>query len=297
MMRNRHLFRGRLRREVIDFNTSVTAMRQEADKFTDSRLFKMPPGVEVSPVSLDGLAGSWILPAQATKDKAILYFHGGGYVMGSIKMHQSIVAKFVLGSSVPALLFDYRLAPEHPFPAALEDALTAYRWLLVQDVAPARIVFAGDSAGGGLVLATLLAARDRGLPLPAAAVALSPWTDLKCTGESYQTKTNVCVAPKGMCTVFSQYYVGDHDPGLPEISPIYGDLHGLPPLLINVGDYDVLLDDSTRFAAKAKEAGVEVTLKVEPGMFHCYPLCAPLFPEARRAMAEICDFIKRHIGG
>ena len=296
MMQHRHLLRGRLQKEVIDFNTSVAAIRRESDKLTNSRLFKMPAGVEVSPVSLDGLAGAWILPAQAAKDKAILYFHGGGYVLGSIKMHQSIVAKFVLGSGIPALLFDYRLAPEHPFPAALEDALRAYRWLLAQGVSPARIVFAGDSAGGGLVLATFLAARDQGLPLPAGAVALSPWTDLKCTGESYQTKTDVCVSPKGMCTVFSQYYVGDHDPGLPEISPLYGDLHGLPPLFITVGEYEVLLDDSTRFAAKAKEAGVDVTLKVEPGMFHCYPLCAPFFPEAKQAMAEICEFIKRHIG-
>jgi monoterpene epsilon-lactone hydrolase len=155
-------------------------------------------------------------------------------------------------------------------------------------------VMVGESAGGGLGLATLLALRDQGMPLPAAAVAMSPSTDLKLTGESHRTRAKVCLSPPGMAVVCSKYYAGENDPGLPWISPLYGDLHGLPPLLIYVGEYETLLDDSTRFAAKARDAGVEVTLRIGEGMFHCYPLMAPLFPEATQALDEICTFVKAH---
>jgi acetyl esterase/lipase len=226
----------------------------------------------------------------------IFYTHGGGYVSGSCSDHRGFVAKFVQGSGVGALLYEYRLAPEHPFPAALEDTLTAYRWLLSQSVSPSRIIIVGESAGGGLCLATLLALRDHGIPLPAAAVALSPWTDLRLTGESNRTRAKVSIDPVGMSMVCSQYYAGDEDPGLPYISPLYGDLHGLPPLLIYVGNDEMGRDDSTRFAEKAKAAGVDVTLRVGEGMVHCYPLFAPLFPEATQAMQEICAFIKGKTG-
>jgi acetyl esterase/lipase len=154
---------------------------------------------------------------------------------------------------------------------------------------------AGESAGGGLCLSTLLALRDQGIPLPAAAVAISPLTDFTFTGESHRTKAKVCLSPPGMNAVCSKYYIGDHDPCLPYISPLYGDLHGLPPLCIYVGDDETLLDDSTRFAEKAKAAGVEVTLKVGQGMVHCYPLLPAFIPESTRAMAEICEFIKLHL--
>ncbi len=297
VLKHRHLLRFQLkRRATIDWNTSIPRLRQEAEK--TSKLFgKLPKGIEVSPVTIDGLLAEWILPSQATKEKVILYFHGGGYVMGSVQSHRTHVAKFVKGSEVGALLFGYRLAPEHPFPAALDDSVTAYRWLLAQGVSPSHIVFAGDSAGGGLCLATLIALRDKGIHLPAAAVALSPWTDLKCTGESYKTKAKVdpLTWPESW-TVFSHYYVKGNDPGNPWISPLYGDPHGLSPILIYVGENEVLLDDSTRFAEKAKNAGVDVTLKVGEGMFHCFPVCSPLFPEAKQAMDEICTFIKTHIG-
>jgi acetyl esterase/lipase len=142
----------------------------------------------------------------------------------------------------------------------------------------------------------LLALRDQGFPLPIAAVALSPWTDLKLTGESYQTKKNVCISPPGMNVVCSKYYVGDHDPTEPWISPLYGDLHGLPPLYIIVGEYETMLDDSTRFAAKAKAAGVDITLVVGKKMIHCYPLMAPMFPEATQALNDVCGFIRKHLG-
>jgi monoterpene epsilon-lactone hydrolase len=296
VLKHRHLLRGQFKKTTIDWHTSIPDLRQQVEK-SAAMFGKLPARIGVSPVNINGLAAEWIMPAEARKDRSILYFHGGGYVLGSCPAHRAIVAKFVKDSGVGALLFGYRLAPEHPFPAALEDAMAAYGWLLVHGVPSSQIVFVGDSAGGGLCLATLLAIRDQGLPLPAAAVALSPWTDLKCTGESYQTKMKVDpVCWPGSWTVFSKYYAKDNDPGLPGISPLYGDLHGLPPILIHVGSDEVLLDDSTRFAEKAKDAGVEVTLKVGEGMFHCFPVCAPLFPEAKQAMDEICTFIKTYIG-
>jgi epsilon-lactone hydrolase len=303
MMRNRHLMQFRLKKEVWDWNTSVAHFRQVCEDGA-KKAGKLPDEIETAPAAIDGLpaglSAEWIrlrtpAPQKAAQDSVIFYLHGGGYVSGSCSDHRNFVAKFVQGTKVKALLYEYRLAPEHPFPAAMQDTLTAYRWLLAQGTDPAQIVFAGESAGGGLCLAALLALKDEGLPLPAAAVALSPWTDLKLTGESCRTKAKVCLSPEGMGMVCSKYYAGDNDPGNPWISPLYGDLHGLPPLLINVGDDETMRDDSTRFAEKARAAGVEVNLRVEEGMVHCYPLMAPLFPEATRAMNEICDFIKTHL--
>lgn len=295
LIKNSHLLRGRLKRESWDWNTSITGFREQCEKGA-SRFGKMPEGIKVLPVTVDGLYAEWILPAHGKQDKVILYAIGGGYVSGSCNDHRAIVAKIVVGSGVGMLLFEHRLAPEHPYPAALEDSLTAYRWLLDQGVLPSNMMIIGESAGGGLCLATLLALRDQGIPLPAAAVALSPWTDLKLTGKSHLTKAKVCVSPKGMAEVCSKYYAGDKDPSLPYISPLYGELHGLPPMQIYVGEDETLLDDSIRFAEKARAAGVKVTLKVEEGMIHCFPLLPPFIPEARQAMDEICAFIKTQIG-
>ena len=299
-LRNRHLLKFHLRRETWDWATSIPAFREACEK--GAAKTRLPAGIDVSPVAIEGLpaslAAEWIRLSGASEkmqyDPVIFYTHGGGYVSGSCSDHRGFVAKFVQGSGVSALLYEYRLAPEHPYPAALEDTLTAYRWLLNQGTPPARIVIAGESAGGGLCLATLLALRDQGTPLPAAAVALSPWTDLKLTGESVRTRARVAIDPPGMSTVCSKYYAGDHDPGLPWISPLYGDLHGLPPLLICVGNDEMGRDDSTRFAEKATAAGVNVTLRIGEGMVHCYPLFAPLFPEATEAMQAIGAFITAH---
>ncbi|HZU85999.1 MAG TPA: alpha/beta hydrolase [Anaerolineaceae bacterium] len=296
-LKNRHLLQGRWKpTATITWETSIPNLRQETGKGS-GLMGKLPEKLQVTPFTIGEMNALWLLPSpQAIKDKVILYFHGGGYVIGSAHGHLPITAKFVLGSDTGALLFDYRLAPEHPFPAGLEDALSAYRYLLGQGIHPDRIVFMGDSAGGGLCLATLLAARDQGLPLPAAAVALSPWTDLKNTGESYETNAKVdTLTWRESQVVFSKYYVGEQDPGQPWISPLYGDLRGLPPLLIFVGGDELLRDDSTRFAEKAQQAGVEVTLRVGAGMFHCYPACAPAFPEATQALEEICGFIRAKI--
>lgn len=298
IMRNRHLLRFRLKREVWDWNTSIPDFRRQCE--AGASRMKLPAGVTVQPVAIEGVTGlqnrqaEWLVPDGAANDKVILYTVGGGYVSGSCADHRALVAKITTGSGIKTLLFDHRLAPEDPFPGALEDAVTAYRWLLAQGIAPANITIVGESAGGGLCLATLLALRDQGIPLPAAAVALSPWTDLALTGDSYRTKLQASIDPPGMSTVCSKYYVGKNDPRLPWISPLYGDLHGLPPLFICVGTNESMLDDSTRFAEKAAAAGVDVTLRVWEGMVHCFPLMAPLFPEATQALAETCSFIKAH---
>ncbi|SMC48886.1 alpha/beta hydrolase [Sporomusa malonica] len=297
LLQNRHFFSLKFKKEIIDWSQyeAILSFRKQVEEGA-GRFGKMPKEIQVSPVYIDSLYAEWILPAGATKDKIILYFHGGGYVCGSCHAHRAITAKFVKGSQVGALLFEYRLAPEHPYPAAIEDSLKVFRWLLDQGVEPSNIVFVGDSGGGGLCLGTLLALRDQGTPLPAAAVAYSPITDLKCAGESHRTKAKVCLSPEGMANAVAKHYAGDKGYELPYASPLYAELQGLPPLLIYAGEDEILRDDSTQFAAKAKNAGVDVTLRVGEGMFHCYPATAPLFPEATQAMHEICAFVKMHLG-
>lgn len=292
LLKHRHWFRLKLKREPVDWNTSIPALRERVEKSTG--IFgKLPPGIEALPVTVNGLSAEWVRPAGTSPDCVMLYFHGGGYVMGSCRTHRAVVGKFVAGSQIGALVFDYRLAPEHPFPAALDDSITAYTWLLSQGFSPAQIVFAGDSAGGGLCLATLLALREKGLPLPVAAVALSPWTDLKCTGDSYRRPDPL--APEGSWVVFGTYYAGQTDPAHPLISPLYGDLAGLPPLLLYVGEAESMLDDATHFAEKARQAGVKVRIHIGTGMVHCYPALSPLFPEAREAMDDICRFLRASV--
>ena len=288
----RHLFQLKLKPEVWDSNTSIAAFREMAENTNAKLADQIPAGVEVVPFMIGNMKAEWLIPDGAGREKVIMYCIGGGYVSGSCNDHRQMVAKVAKTTGVTILMFEHRNAPEDPYPAALDDSLTTYRWLLGQAVSPNNILVMGESAGGGLCLASLLAIRDQGLPLPKAAVALSPWTDLKLTGDSYRTKKNVCISPEGMNVVCSKYYYGDHDPEDPYISPLYGDLHGLPPLFISVGTYETMLDDSTRFADKAQKAGVEVTLRVDEKMVHCYPLLAPMFPEATRAMDEISKFIR-----
>jgi epsilon-lactone hydrolase len=301
-IRNRHLMQGRITRQTWDFNTSIPAWRELCEKGANQA--KMPPAVEAVPIQIEGLpaglAAEWLQPTAASsipmvEDAVIFYTHGGGYVCGSCSDHRALVAKIVAGSGVRLLLFEYRLAPEHPYPAAMEDTLTAYRWLLTQISPSTRVIIAGESAGGGLCLAALLAFKDLGLPMPVAGIALSPWTDLKLTGESHHTRAHVAIDPPGMSKVCSSYYVGDNDPGHPWISPLYGDLRGLPPLLIDVGADEMMRDDSIMFAEKARAAGVEVALNVEPGQVHVYPLLPDFIPESRQAMTRIYAFIAKHI--
>ncbi len=294
MLRNRHFLHLRFKPDTIDEHTSIPQFRAEAERMSRA-MAKLPDGVALQSLTIDDIYAEWINPTSAAQDKIILYTHGGGYVSGNCQDHRAIVGKMVKTCSVKTLQFDYRLAPEHPYPAAIDDSLKMYRWLLDEGYLPENIVIMGESAGGGLCLALVLAIKAQNLPAPAAAVALSPWADLKCTGESYQTKAKLCLSPMGSWTTFSKHYVADNDPADPGISPLYGDMHGLPPLLIITGDDEVLRDDSIQFAEKAEQAGVDVTLRVGEGMVHCFTLMAPMFPEATAAMSEICSFINKHL--
>ncbi|MCK1624247.1 alpha/beta hydrolase [Bradyrhizobium sp. 160] len=247
-------------------------------------------------VSAGGVDGEWTASAAARPDKAILYLHGGGFRIGSIASHRDLIARIAQTSSCRVLAINYRLAPEHRFPAALDDTLTAYRYLLDQGLRPADIALAGDSAGGKLALAAMLALRDRGETLPAAAALMSPWTDLAATGASYESRAEVDpIHQRAMILALAKNYLGaDGDPRHPLASPLYARLSGLPPLLIQVGDRETVQDDSTAFAAKAKAVGVNIDLQVWSGMIHVFQMF-PEIPQAREALAELAAFLRRRL--
>lgn len=294
MMRNSFLLRGKLRKETFDMNTSIEQFREDCEKGA-ARYAKIPEGITVKEQSIEGIKSEWLIPAGANSEKLIMYVHGGGYVSGSCSDHRGFVSKFARFTSVTNIVFEYRLAPEHPFPAALDDSVKVYKWLLAEGYKPENIIIAGESAGGGLCLATLLALKESKIPMPAAAVAISPWTDLTCTSDSYKTKNRFSPAPLKSWFVFSQHYCGKMPATNPFISPLFGDLKGLPPLFINSGVNDELFDEGEKFATKAKEVGVDVTFRTGIEMVHCYPLLAPMFPEATEAMNEIVTFVGKHL--
>ncbi len=293
-MRNRHLLQGKLKREAFDMNTSISGFRETCEKGA-SKYAKIPAGITVTPDEIAGLKSEWLVPEFSNQKKLILYVHGGGYVSGSCNDHRGFVSKFAQNTGYTNLVFEYRLAPEHPFPAAVDDSVSVYKAILLQGYKPENILIAGESAGGGLTLALLLALKEQNIQLPKAAVAISPWADLTCSGESYQTKNNVSVAPKFSWNVFSKHYVGENNPENPLISPLFGNLENLPPIFVNAGTDDELFDDGRRFAEKARAAGVHVIFSAGEGQVHCYPLLAPFFPEATEAMNEIVNFIKTQL--
>jgi acetyl esterase/lipase len=255
-------------------------------------------GTTVEVVDVDGVPSEWVRPAVvAAPDACILYLHGGGYVIGSCNTHRPLASHLAARTGLPVLLVDYRLGPEHVFPAAVDDALAAYAWLLARGFDPGRIVVAGDSAGGGLTLATLLALRDRGMPLPALGVPISPWTDLTLSGESMRSMADrdPMVKRDGLQRM-ADWYVGDGDPRAPLVSPLFGDLEGLPPLLIHVGEVETLRDDSVRFAERATAAGVDVTLEVWPEMIHVWHVFGAAVPESEAAVTRVAEFITQRLG-
>jgi acetyl esterase/lipase len=248
--------------------------------------------VKCEPIRIGALGAEWIDPPGVASDRVILYLHGGGYVMGSINTHRATVARIARASKARGLALEYRLGPEHKFPAAVEDAVAAYQWLLAQGYQPNKIVIAGDSAGGGLTLAALLSIRDQKLPMAAAGVAISPWADLEGTGDSIKTRAHrdPMVGGSGLGGM-AKNYVGDQDPKHPLASPIHADFRGLPPLLIQVGDAETLLDDSTRVAKRAKEHGVTVDLEVWDDMIHVWHAFAKILPEGQQAIDKIGRFV------
>ena len=259
---------------------------------------RLPPSDDVicTAVHAGGVQAEWVQASNAVAERVILYLHGGGYVIGSIATHRGLAGRLSQAAAARVLLVDYRLAPEHPFPAAVDDATGAYRWLLAQGIAPARLVMAGDSAGGGLTIATLVALRDAGVPLPAAAVCLSPWIDLEGRGDSVTTKAAADpLVHKDMLLQLGAWYLAGADPHTPLAAPLYADLRHLPPLLIQVGTAEILLDDATRLAEKATAAGVKVTLEPWEDMIHVWQLFASMLPEGQQAIERIGVFVQQHV--
>ncbi|AKL95142.1 esterase/lipase [Clostridium aceticum] len=295
MLRYRHLLKGQLKPEVIDKNTSIEKLRRETDEMA-AKLLKKNDGITYRQSEFKDFYSEWVELKGTPRDKVLLYFHGGGFVMGNAKSHRNIVGNIVKHLGVNALVFDYRLAPENPAPAAVYDSVVIYKWLLEEGYKAENIAFAGDSAGGGIQFATMIKCKDDGIPLPAVCAAFSPCTDMTLSGESHKSrvKADPCT-PKGANQTYLGYYIGDGDPKNPYASPLFGDLHGLPPMIIQVGNDETLRDDSVLFAEKAKKSGVEVKIKVWKGMFHCFPVLAPMFPEATEALNETCSFLREKL--
>ncbi len=271
--------------------SDLPGRRQRLDDLTAR--YDMPEDVVVEPVDANGVKAEWTTTPAADPARVIMFLHGGGYVSGSIKSHRHMIAQAGREAGARTLALGYRLAPEHPFPAALEDALTGYRFLLSQGFLPANIVMAGESAGGGLTIATLVSLREAGMPLPACAWCSSPWTDLAMSGATIQTKAAVDPLIQGpYLHELAAAYLQGGDPRLPMVSPIYADLRGLPPLLIQVGSNETLLDDAIRLAGVAAAADVRTTLQVWPHMIHGWHLYYAQLGDGRRALAEVGAFVR-----
>jgi len=278
---------------------SMTLEELRAQYDRAEKAFPVPPDVTVKTVRAPVAPAEWLEPPSAPHDVAVavLYLHGGGYVIGSPRSHRHLAAAIATAARASALLLDYRLAPEHPFPAAPEDAVAAYRWLLDRGHAPSRIVVAGDSAGGGLTVATLAALRDAGVALPAAGVCISPWVDLTLSGGTYATKaaSDPIVRREGIERM-ARAYLGATDAKTPLASPLYADLSGLPPLLIHVGSEEVLLDDAVHLAEEARAVGTEAVLEVWDEMVHVWHWFLPMLDEAQAAIERIGAFVRSRIG-
>lgn len=276
-------------------DATLEEMRANALGFGD--LTAEPDGVSYDTVDAGGVPAQWVVPDGAAEDRVIEYVHGGGYVLMSAETHRKLVGHLAKATGCRALNVDYRLAPEHPHPAAVEDAVTAYRWLLDRGFEPGHLAISGDSAGGGLTIATALKLRDEGVPLPAAMVPISPWTDMEGTGETMKTRAEVdlIVAPDAIAQL-SGVFLSGADSQDPYASPLYADPAGLPPCYVQVGNDEVLLDDAVRFADKAKAAGVDVTLEVFPEMQHVFQMAAGNMPEADEAVQKIGAWLRPRLG-
>ncbi len=273
----------------------VADMRARLDKI--ARFLKRAFGVAVEATTVNGLYAEWLRPKAARADKVLLYLHGGAYLVGSCRTHRQMVSHIARAGGVQALVPEYRLAPEHPFPAAIEDAVGVYRWLLANGFSADNIFIAGDSAGGGLTVATLLELRHGGFPMPAAVVLLSPFLDVTASGESATTRADQdpWFDAKDMAVVTDNYCPPGTDLKNPLVSPVFANVAGLPPTYIQVGDDEILLSDSTRFADKMKEAGLDAEIEVWPEMWHVFQLFIGKMPESRRAIKRIGAYLARRM--
>ena len=271
---------------------SLEEQRMRSDK-TAGR-FRVLKNIECHPLDLKGLAAEWIISPDSL-ERAVLYLHGGAYALGSIKAHREILSRLASATRAKVLAIDYRLAPEHPFPASLKDALFAYHWLLQEGWEPSQIVIAGDSAGGGLTLSTIAALSAAGDPLPACAVCLSPWLDLTLSSQSYLTNAKADpLLSKDSLLTYANYYVGEYEKDYPLISPLFADLKDFCPVLVHVGTDENFLAEAIQFTNKAQTAGANVTLRTWQGLFHVFQM-VPFLPETKESLEEIAEFIAKFV--
>jgi phosphinothricin tripeptide acetyl hydrolase len=287
---------GAIRKHLAELPTmddlGIPALRKIYD--SAERAFDLPLEISVSMVECGGRPGELLEPPGGGR-RAMVYLHGGGYVLGSPQSHRHMIATLALAADAAVLVPDYRLAPEAIFPAALDDAVGAYDWLRGRGWRANQITMAGDSAGGGLCVATLLYLKDRNVALPGAAICISPWTDMTASGASYQTRADVEPLVKAASLRhYADLYRGDRALDDPLLSPLFGDLSGLPPLLIQVGSDEILLDDARELYARAKAAGTDATLEVWQGMFHVWHWFGEYLDEAAAASRNVADFMRRH---
>jgi acetyl esterase/lipase len=272
---------------------SISELRARQSK--ESERDQLPSGVSITPCTVAGVNAEWVSETHPNSLRTtILFLHGGGFIGGSCASYRNLAARIAIASHCRVVVPDYRLAPEHRFPASVEDAIAVYKELLRQGIAPSEVVIAGDSAGGAICAALLLAIRDGAGIMPAAAVLISPWMDLTFSGDSYRTRATLDPLDRlPFLRRAAELYLGGNDPASPLASPIFGDLHGLPKTLIQVGDHEVLLDDSRRFFEKAREEGVQVQIEVWPEMWHGWHMSAPALPEANEAIRRVGAFVQR----
>lgn len=269
-------------------NVSEAMSPLRADKLT-------PRFVNLTPSEETPLHAAWLEPPDA-EASILLYLHGGGFVFGSLRTNGDMIGALARSAHARTLSLEYRLAPEHPAPAAVADATRAYRHLLQQGISPENIALAGDSSGGTLVLNTLLALRDSGVPLPGAAVLISPWVDLGCSGGSFEENARYDFVSKEHLLLFARHYLAGKDAASPEISPLFASLSGLPPLLVQAGSLETLIDQIRVFATRAREAGTALTFSEYPDMVHVWHLLGRMTPHAVGAIAEAGSFIRTHTG-
>lgn len=271
-----------------------TIAEQRSRQERSTRFLRAPKQVRFQKTSDPGVPSEWI-ELSGSESGIILYLHGGAYALGSINSHRELISRVVKATNCKALAVNYRLTPENPFPAALEDSINAYEWLLKKGYPPSQICIAGDSAGGGLAISTLLALLEKRIPLPASAFCFSPWFDLTLSGNSIIENKNVDPILSGeVLKKYVNYYIGDHQPTEPLISPLFADQKGLPPILIHSGKNEILLDDSVRFYEKARNAGVDVTLTIWDDMFHVFQLFSFL-PATKESIQQVSVFVSQLI--